>query len=272
MAHWLNGLERKFGRLGVPRLITYVVAGRGLAYLLGMGDPAFPAYLVLDPDAVRRGEAWRIATYVFTPPGGGLFFALIELYFTYLIGDALEAAWGAFRFTLYYLIGALATAAVAFLVTGSPVTPTYLNLSLFLAFATLFPEFTVLLFFILPVKVKYLGWITAGYLTIDFWTTSLTGKAAIFVALGNYLLFFAPQIREWVSGRFHRTGSDLRNALAGERPGGARASRTVHRCAACGRTERDDPALEFRVCTCDECGGGTEYCMEHLAAHRKSGP
>lgn len=275
MDHWLTRLERKFGRLGIPHLITYVLAGRALAYFLAMTDDEFTKQLILDPQAVRHGEIWRVITYVFTPPTGGIVFAAIELYFTYMIASALEETWGTFRFTLYYFIGALATAATAFFMTGVPITPTYLNLSLFLAFATLFPDFTVLLFFILPIKVKYLGWITAGYITIAFWfDASLTGKLSIVVALGNYLIFFWSEIREWIRAKFQRTGSDLRAALKGDSSSGPAGARTItvkpiHRCITCGRTEHDDREMEFRVCACARCGEGREFCMEHLQEHRR---
>jgi len=262
MAHWLNRLERRFGRFGIPNLILYIVAGRGLAYLLARTNPEFPYYLVLDPDAVRHGQVWRLFTYVFTPPGGNIFFAMIELYFTYIIGNALETVWGSFRFTLYYMIGALATAAVALLVPGAWVTPIYLNLSLFLAFATLFPEFTVLLFFILPVKVKYLGWISAGYLTLLFWTSPLSEKLFILTALTNYLLFFWPEIREWTSGKLRSTRT--RPSLT---PTGSQST-PIHRCTVCHTTEANGPYLEFRICTCARCGEGKEFCMEHLQEHR----
>ena len=264
--NWLTRLERKFGRLGIPNLIMYIVAGRGMAYLLALTNPDFPYYLMLDPEAVWHGQIWRLFTYIFMPPLTGiLFIALLELYITYMIGSALEAVWGVFRFTLYYAIGALATAVVAVLVTNSPVSADYLNLSLFLAFATLFPEFTFLLFFILPVKVKYLGWISAGFLTYSFWTHPFAVKIAILTALTNYFLFFWPQIREWMQEKLRSAPVIARRPL----PSTDRQHKSMHRCVVCGKTERDNRELEFRICTCDRCGEGKEFCMAHLQEHRR---
>ena len=262
---FLDRIERHFRWIAIPNLIMYIVAGRALAYVLAMANPAYPAYLIMDPEAVRRGEVWRLVTYLFTPPGGGLFFALIELYFTYLIGRALEAIWGAFHFTLYYLVGAIAIALVSLFITNSYATPSYLNLSLFLAFATLFPDFSVLLFFILPIKVKYLGLIAAGYLTFLFWMSGFASKIAITVAFSNYLLFFWPEIialgRRNLS-MLTRAGKPRITILPILRP------HSIHKCTVCGKTEHDDPEIEFRICACEKCGEGKEYCMPHLREHR----
>lgn len=266
---FLDKVERRLGWLAIPNLIMYIVAGRGIAYMLAMSNPAYPAYLILDPEAVRRGEVWRLVTYLFTPPGGGLFFALIELYFTYLVGKALETVWGAFHFTLYYLVGTIAIALVALFITNSYATPSYLNLSLFLAFATIFPDFTVLLFFILPVKVKYLGLIAAAWLSYVFWMSGFSEKIAITVAFSNYLLFFWPEIILLARRNL--------SMLTGGRAGRARITvipmpqpKSIHKCVACGMTEREDPQMDFRVCSCEKCGpDGKEYCMPHLEEHRK---
>ncbi len=253
---WLGPLERRFGKFGIPDLILYVVVGRALAYVLALSYPEYIYYLILDPVKVKHGEVWRLVTYVFTPSGSPVFWAFLELYMTYLVGRALEAVWGPFRFTLYYLIGTLATAGTAFFVLGTPVTPTFLNLSLFFAFSTLFPDFTLMLFAILPIKARYLGWLMGGYLTVQFWIAPLAAKVAILVAFANYLLFFWPRIREWMAQKTRLS-----------RPEPGRPASPVHRCTVCRRTERDDPDLEFRICACPKCGEGKEFCMEHLKEH-----
>src|SRR5690242_4748602 len=170
---WLDRLERRFGRFGIPNLIVYIVAGRGLALILSLSRPEFPGFLTLDPAAVRHGEVWRLVTYLFIPPVmtaglfGGVFGALIQLYFTWMIGRILEAAWGEFRFTLYYALGGIATAGAA-AILAAPATPEFLDLTMFLAFATAFPDFTVLLFFIIPVRMMWLGWLAAAWLGWTF--------------------------------------------------------------------------------------------------------
>jgi len=269
---WLQRLEQKYGRFGIPNLIMYVVAGRGLAYVLSLKNPEFPYYLVLDPDAVRRGEVWRLFTYVFLPPQTasavftGPVMALFALYITFLIGRALEETWGSFKFTLYYLMGVAATSLVAFLVSRAPVSPYYIDLSLFLAFATVLPEFTFLVLFIIPVKAKWMGWIAAAFQVLAFAFAGMAGKLAIAVSLSNYFLFFWPEVTGWIAatfgrhGRLRATDAERVSPIAGTGP-------SVHRCTTCGLTERDRPDLEFRICACPECGEGREFCMEHLKEH-----
>lgn len=269
---WIDRLEFKYGRFGIANLMAFITAGRAIAYFLGLRNPDFVGFLLLDPDAVWRGEFWRLFSFVLTPPSGGVFFAFMDLYFTFIIGRILEEYWGAFRFTLYYLIGGLATAITAFLFLHVPVAPYYLNYSLFLAFATLFPDFTVLLFFVLPVKIKYLGWIAVMFLTLAFWMTGLSGKVAIVVAFANYIAFFWRDIKEFTKSRF-RTSSYHPSAptplppsvlVTPEMP----PPPPTHKCSVCGKTERDNPGLDFRWCACKKCGDGMEFCMEHLKEHR----
>ncbi len=269
---WLDKLEARFGKLGIPNLIMYVVAGRVLAWLLTYGRPELAAQLLLDPAAVMRGEAWRLVTFVFVPPLSNPLFDALALYFTFLVGRILESYWGTFRFTLFYLIGTVGTASVAFIPPGAAVSPFFLDTSLFLAFATLFPDFTVLLFFVLPVKVKYLGWLSAAMLTFFFWTTNLTGKFAITIAFTNYLVFFAPQIREAFARSFRRIRGATAAPLPADRavPPPAEPAVPVHRCSVCGATEKTRPDEEFRWCNCRKCGEGREFCSGHLAAHRKA--
>jgi len=271
---WLDRLELRFGRLGIPDLITYVVAGRAIAFLVALAHPEYPAFLILDPLAVRRGEVWRLVTYLFTPPQllpgifGGWLGVLIQLYFTWLVGRALEEAWGEFRFTLYYGIGGLATAVAALVILPVPATPDFLDLSLFLAFATVFPEMPILLFFVIPVKVKWLGWLSAAGLAWSFLWTGLAARLAILVAFTNYFVFFQPQIVGWFRGRRRLVPPP---PAGGAAPGGPGAGAPFHRCAQCGRTERDDASLEFRWCTCERCGpDGREWCLDHLRGHREA--
>jgi len=269
---WIDRMEFKYGRFGIPNLMAYVSIGRVMAYFLGIQNPDFVSFLLLDPDAVRRGELWRLFSFVLTPPSGGILFAFMDLYFTFIVGRTLEEYWGVFRFTLYYLIGVVATALTAFLLLHSPVAPYYLNYSLFLAFATLFPDFTVLLFFILPVKIKYLGWISAMFLTLAFWMAGLSGKVAIAVALVNYIVFFWRDINDWVRSRFkrssYRSSTDAPLPLPVLSVPEAPPPPPTHKCSNCGLTERDKPDMDFRWCSCKKCGEGREFCMEHLREHR----
>ena len=226
---------------------------------LALANPDYPAFLALDPEAVRRGEVWRLLTYVLMPPAGmEVLTSAIALYFLWRVGEGLEAAWGAFRLTVYYVLGAAATALVAFGLLGTPATPFYLDCSVFLAFATVFPDSVILLFFVIPVRMKWLGWFLAGVLGVRSLGEPLAGKLALVTAFSNYLLFFGH--------RFFLAAAPA--AAAAIAPVVAAVpTRPFHRCTTCGKSERDDQELEFRICACARCGEGREFCLEHLRAH-----
>src|SRR5580658_3791981 len=199
MERILSRLDRRLGKYAIPNLIGYIVGGMALVAVLSALKPEFPEHLLLDMHAVRRGEVWRLVTFLFIPPQGSPIWLLINLYFTWWIGSSLERAWGAFKLNAFYLVGALLTIAAA--VAVGPMDNLWLDASMFIAFATVFPDATVLLFFIIPVRVKWLG-ILAGVAALFFalvgtWET----RAAVGAALANYGLFFSDH---WLGARKHR--------------------------------------------------------------------
>src|SRR5438132_12012361 len=171
MDRWLARLERRFGRYAPHNLTFWIVGLSGFTFAILFVKPSALELLVLDPAAVKRGEVWRLITFLFLPwgpaTGPWAIFTIFALLFLYTIGTSLEAEWGAFRFDVYYLIGALGTVVSSLLV--APATNEYLNLSLLLAFATSFPEYEVLLL-ILPGKEKWLGGLPGGFLSGSFIT------------------------------------------------------------------------------------------------------
>lgn len=188
---WIGRLERRFGEWTVPDLALFIVGMNGLAYLLTLLKPAFPAMLALDPEQVWAGQAWRLVTYVIVPPGLAPLWMLLWLYFLWVISSALEVEWGEFRFNLYYWAGTAALAAAA-MATGLPVSNAILNLSLLFAFAGLFPEHEVLLFFILPVKTKWLAWVGWAGIALELVMSGWPARACVTAGLANYALFFGP--------------------------------------------------------------------------------
>ena len=211
----LDKAQRKFGRFAIKNLMFYIVATMLLVYVI---DLAFSRQLgfmlsdvlAFDKEAIFQGEVWRIITFIFIPPSDSIFFIVLALYFYWLVGASLEAEWGEFKFNIYYLIGMIGTALVG-LMTGYA-TNTYLHLSMFLAFAVLFPEYELLLFFFIPVKVKYLAIIDAISLVIMLIFNSWAGRIAIIVALANFLLFFTgdmiQQIKAYKRRRDYRKEMD----------------------------------------------------------------
>ena len=261
----LTRLERTLGRLAIPNLSLYLVVGQvlflGLA-LLGSFDLERIALL---PLAVREGEVWRLVTYLFMPlvsvltMTGALFLAF-SLYMFYLMGSALEHFWGEFRFNAYIFIGWALTTAMAFIFPGSYAANTFLILSVFLAFAWLNPDFEILIFFILPVKIKWLAlfqWLTYGFLlVVSPWPV----RVMILASVGNFLVFFGRDI-------VLRAGSGRRRMVQQTRQFGAKSDEDEprHRCHVCGKTDLTHPQLEFRYCS--KCAGEECYCREHLTNH-----
>ncbi|HOP69784.1 MAG TPA: rhomboid family intramembrane serine protease [Bacillota bacterium] len=190
---WLNKLERRYGRYAVKNLMLYIIGLNALIFVWVQIDPAAYHLLVLHPSLVLRGELWRLVTFIFIPPTFSPLWLIFTLYFYYLVGSGLEQAWGSFKFNVYYLVGMIATILAAF-ITGHGATGVYLNLSLFFAFATLYPDFQVLLFFILPVKVKYLAWLNAAFLGYTLLFSPWPLKVAALASVLNYFIFFGEDI------------------------------------------------------------------------------
>ena len=190
---WLDKLDRKFGRHAVPNLMTILtvctVAAWVLDYIMyfqtGM---SFSSFLVFNRDLIFQGQVWRVLTFLFIPPQGNVILSAFMLYFYWMIGSALEREWGDFKFNLYYLFGFLG-AIIAGMLTGYT-TGEYINLSLFLAFAILNPNYPVRLFFLIPIPVKFLAIVDGLYLIWRIIQESWPGRVAIAFSLLNLLLFF----------------------------------------------------------------------------------
>jgi membrane associated rhomboid family serine protease len=191
---WLDALERRFGEWAIPQFPLFIAVAPAAVYFLAQSRPEFITRLTLDPAAIRAGEWWRMLTFLFLPPSQNVLWMLIWLFVTYQFAQALEQAWGAFRFCFFYLFGALVTALAAIFVVNAPLSNAALNTSLFLAFATLYPDVEVLLFFIIPLKVKYLAWVTWAMVLVSFVLGDNVLRVGIAASLVNYLLFFGSQI------------------------------------------------------------------------------
>lgn len=258
----LDNLERRFRSFGIRNLMAYIVGGHALVFLLDLMDPTrvFSADLVFHLGSILQGELWRIVTFLFIPPTHSMIFFIFVLYLYYMIGTTLEEVWGTFKFNLYYFIGVFATI-IAGVISGAPVDSLYLNLSLFLAFATLFPDYQLRLFLLIPVKIKYLGYLNAFILLFTFITGPISTKLTVAVALINYFLFFGEDAIK--SFRFKKKATDKRREFI-KKANKAREG-PMHKCTVCGITEEDDPDMSFRYCS--KCEGDYEYCMDHLKNH-----
>ena len=249
----LDKLERRFGFLAIPGLMRIVVAFTGLTFLLVRLNPGFRFMLDLDPGRIRHGEIWRLITYIFLPQTDSFLWVFLLLWFLWFIGEGLEQAWGAFRLTLYFIVGMIGTTVAAFFF-GTRFSNSMLYASLFFAFAKFYPDQVIYLFFILPAKIKWMAWVSAAFLLFGFVVSTNSYRMALVAALANYLIFFGPEI---IHDARHR------GEVSARRKRYAHSSRSeaepLHKCAVCGATELSDPNLDFRVAR-----DGEEYCMAHL--------
>lgn len=263
----LDKLERKLGRFAIPNLVVFLVAGQVGSWILGQtpNGGAFLDAISLSWPKVMQGEVWRLVSFMFVRPEPGFFFGLgnffLIFYFIliFIYGRALEEHWGTFRFNLYMLVGWAATVAASLLAGFG--TNVFLMESLLLAFAYVYPNYELRLFFILPVKIKWIALLAAAqmiymgyqFVSVGLWPASLLVVAA-FV---NFFLFFGGDILLKLRGRQRRTA---------RRKAAQKAAATAnHECAVCGKTDLDDPEMQFRYCS--KCDGKRGYCMDHLRDH-----
>jgi hypothetical protein len=189
MRNWLDRAADKIRRFAIPNLMKYIVISMGAVFVLDlvfMGH--LTPFLVFSKSAILTGQVWRVLSFIFIPISTSPLFVVFVLYFYWMIGQALENEWGVARFNLFYLAG-IAGTIIAGLITGYA-TNQYLNLSLFFAFAILFPEFELRLFFILPVKVKWLAYLNAAFFAYQLIVSSWPARVALLVAVANIILFF----------------------------------------------------------------------------------
>ncbi len=268
MERLLARLERKLGRFAIPNLTYVIVAGMAAVYVLSMLKPEFEKALILDLPAVKHGQVWRLFTYLFLPPSAQMcglprpLVMLFALYFIWLMGTNLESEWGAFKYNVFWLVGMIGTTVCAIL-AGGGATNEYLGATLFLAFATLFPDYQVLFMFIIPVKVKWLGLLSAIGLVVSFLMGTWMARAAILAATGNYVLFFAGHWGDFFKARRVVVRQRARRASMAEPSKPKTRGRT---CAICGASE--DEGADIRVCSCEKCGGVPRtLCLPHARSH-----
>ena len=279
---FIDKLERKFGRFGIPNLTIYMIVCYVIGYALMIVNPGILNWLSLEPAYILRGQVWRLVTWVLYPPStsGVLWFAIAVLFFYYPIGTSLERTIGTFKYTLYILSGVIFTILGAFILyfllggnvlVGNVFSTYYISLSTFLAYAMCYPDMQVLLMFIIPVKMKWMAIFYVVIVVYEMIQYVMAGAwylvIPIVASLLNFIIFYfgTKDFSRYNPKEIHRR-NEFRRAMEpqGRRKSGS-GSVTKHKCAICGRTELDDPNLEFRFCS--RCNGNYEYCQDHLFTH-----
>lgn len=283
----LEKLEKKFGKYAINNLIVYLLAGYAIGYLLQFGQRftgvPYINYLTLEPYYILRGQVWRLISWVLIPPDTSIIWALIMFMLYYQLGSVLEQTWGAFRFNVYIFGGMLFTVLGAFVVfalyggdipvgiIGATTSTYYINLSIFLAFSTCFPDMQVMLYFIIPIKMKWMSifyLVVIGYEVVNAVIAGAFYAAVpIIASLLNFFIFFmmTRNMSRFNPKDIHRRAEFKRAATPPRTQYRDGTPIARHKCAVCGRTELSNPELEFRFCS--KCNGNYEYCSDHLFTH-----
>ena len=263
-------LERKYQRYAVPNLMYYITILYAVGLVIWLVNPIlYFEYLSLDVGEILQGQVWRIVTFLLFPPAFGnwqfstVFLGVLALFVYNNLGQTLENVWGSFRFNVFFLMGVVAQVLAAFVgyfifKENWMLTTGFLNSSVFLAFAICFPDAQFLLFFVLPIKARWLAVAEGAVYLFDFINGGMNTKVELAVSLLNILVFFAMtrNYKRYAPKEIKRK-QEFKREMKIIAPGQAR-----HRCAVCGRTELDGENLEFRYCS--KCEGNYEYCQDHL--------
>lgn len=190
MTKLLNFLDRKIGRFAPPNIIFFVVASMFAVFIveLFIKNISLMSYMYFDAQLIKQGEIWRIFTYALLPPTTSVVWIIINLYFYFMIGSNLENEWGSFSFNVYYFTGVLLTAAGGFLTQYT--SNEYIYYAMFFAFAVLYPNFVIRLFFVFPIEVKWLALANMVFFIYRFVISPWSDRVAILISLANFFLFF----------------------------------------------------------------------------------
>lgn len=273
--NWLDKLEKKFGRFAIRNLTVYLIVGYIIGYGVYYFMPDLLNMLTLEPAFILKGQIWRIISWVLVPPTGSLISIIFMALLYYSLGTILERTWGSFRFNVYIFSGIIFTVLGAFLlyfiIGGNLVgygyffSTYYINMSIFLAFAMSYPDMKVYLYFIIPIKMKWMAAVYAVLIILEIISGNIITRVAIVASMLNFIVFFLANKnmrrfspKEQMRKRKFQQQAQPKSHIT--YTNGAR-----HRCAVCGRTEVEHPELEFRFCS--KCNGNYEYCQDHLFTH-----
>ena len=293
----MSKLERKFGKYAVKNLtlILLVLYATGYVASLINGASGILYYLTLDPyQIIHHGQVWRLVTWLFIPQSSSFnILIIITFMFYYSIGKSLENVWGDWLYNVYVFSGMLFTIIAAFLIylylavfpgeyseavsvyglenlmsviAMGYVTSYYMCMSVFFAFAATFPDNQVLLMFIIPIKVKWLGVAYGVYFLYEFFMSDVFARMIMGASFLNFILFFIIERKRMGRDPISRVKQTKRRKQYNNRMRQESAGFSVHKCAICGRTSTEYPDLSFRFCS--KCNGSYEYCSDHLFTHK----
>lgn len=260
---WRQSFSRLIDSIAIPNISLYLVMGQVAVFgMMAFRGNQIIAPILFTPALVLEGQVWRIFTFILMPPSASPVFLIFAWYLFWMMGTALENHWGTSRYNLFLLLGWALTVAVAFVSPTSfiPVSNAFLAGSVFLAFAFLAPDFELLLFFVLPVKIKWLALIQwCGY-ALFFITGSGAERLAVLASVGNFLIFFGRDLWDLVRQKKRQRSYQARQSAVK-----AAEAEPRFQCRTCGKDSNTNPELDFRYCS--QCTGDQCYCPEHIRNH-----
>lgn len=266
---FLDKMEQKLGRYAIRNLSLYIIITYVIGYTLQIFAPKLMYFLNLEPSLILKGQIWRLVSWILIPPESLDIFTIIMLMLYFSLGSSLERTWGAFRYNLYIFMGLIASVIGAFILyfcgvdrMGFAFSTYYINLSIFLAFAASYPNERVYLYFLVPIKMKWMGIFYGVIIAYQMINSNWAGRVVIIASLANFIVYFLmTRNMKRVSPKEIRRKQNFHKQIRRATPAGV----TKHKCAICGRTELDGDNLEFRFCS--KCDGNYEYCQDHLFTH-----
>lgn len=288
MNTWLNKMERKFGKYAINNLSLYLIICYGFGYVIQMVNPFFMSYLALNPYLILHGQVWRLITWIVIPPSSGNpLTVILLLYCFYAFGASVERAWGTFRYNVYLFSGMIFTILGSFVILGIlymmygdsinayggeffamtamgsvfyAISTFYIYMSILLAYSATFPQMQILLMMIIPIKAKWLGIVYGIWMALTVLSGDMVTRVVIISSLLNFVIFFLTS-----RDRMHLSPKQMKRRHDFHKEVKKASPLTRHKCAICGKTEKDGSDIQFRFCS--KCEGNYEYCQEHLFTH-----
>ena len=286
----MNNFRRKFNRFcfqnrdkGIPNLMLYIALGSALVNLMAAftGNYILFDFLYFDRNLILQGQIWRLISYPLTFYTGNMMLTAVALFCYYSLGRAMENVWGTFKFNLFYFTGVVMMD-IYCMIFNCTASVTYLNLSLFLSYATMYPDARFLLMFIIPVKAWIFALVDLAIVIFGLVVYPFPYNLFSVLSIANYFLFFGKDVLRVIPmswrANFMRLFRKKSRKRSGNKkpipfPSAGSYQATVarpkadytHRCVVCGRTDVSDPDLEFRYCS--RCSGYHCYCEDHINNH-----
>ena len=273
MKNSINKFCYKHPNFGISNLLKYLTIANVVFWIVGTVKSSVLSYMTFNPYLILHGQVWRIVSFVFIPPSSGIL-AFVAFYFYYFIGNTLERNWGTAKFNLYFFSGIILTVLYGFLMYFAfgyvvELNATYIYLSMFLSFAALFPDMQVLLFFIIPIKIKWLAIVDLVLFAMSVLSMRFPVNLLPIIAILNVFVFCGDDILRAFninikSKKQYAETVNFKKASA-EIKREQRKNLYHHKCSVCGRTDTDYPELEFRYCS--KCQGYHCFCQDHINNH-----